>query len=105
MRVLIAGDFCPSERVSQMIENSDYSTIFSDVSNLIKEYEVDYSIVNFECPIVLSNANPTSGFIMDNCAIITSQNKFFCRFKKSAHGLTVSNNVYIQGLLTMDAEI
>lgn len=53
---------------------------------------------------VLSNGFATSGFVVDNCVVVTSQNKFYCRSNKNSHGLTLSNNVFTQGLLTMDAE-
>lgn len=46
MKVLVAGDFCPQNRVSDSIRNKSYS-LFSNKFNK----ESDYAIVNLECPI------------------------------------------------------
>lgn len=54
--ILIAGDFCPKDRVASMIENSQGEAILSDVSSTIKN--ADFSIVNFECPVVTTPAQP-----------------------------------------------
>lgn len=56
MKVLIAGDFCDNGRVTSLIANGDYSTIFSEVKPIIES--VDYSLVNFEFPIVEGNGSP-----------------------------------------------
>lgn len=50
MEVLIAGDFCPQERVAVKFRERN----FSDVLGYVKEKisKVDYSIVNYECPII-----------------------------------------------------
>lgn len=57
-RIIIAGDFCPRERIQTLIEEQNYNEIFDD----IKKYtsEADYSVVNLEAPIVKDNANPIS---------------------------------------------
>lgn len=49
MKVLIAGDFCPMNRVANMIESGCYESLFSNVKPVVEH--CDYSIVNFECPI------------------------------------------------------
>ena len=56
MRVLIGGDYCPRYRLENIIENEDYNKVFSEVRDLTAKS--DYSIVNFECPIVLGEAMP-----------------------------------------------
>lgn len=55
-KIIIAGDFCPRERVQQLIDAKDYAKIFGDV----KKYtaNADYSIVNLEAPIVIGPAKP-----------------------------------------------
>lgn len=53
MNVLIAGDFCPQDRVSRMIETGQGKEVFSEIKEYISE--VDYSILNLECPIVENN--------------------------------------------------
>lgn len=56
MKILIAGDFCPRDRVASLFEEKKYGIVLDDVQNLISSS--DYSIVNFECPVVSSNAKP-----------------------------------------------
>ncbi len=56
MRILIAGDYCPRYRGSEIIEKKDFALAFDEVKDLVKT--VDYSIVNFECPIVTRDAKP-----------------------------------------------
>ena len=55
MKVLIAGDFCPRDRISQMLERADYS-FFEEVKEVVGH--ADYSIVNFECPVVEGDVEP-----------------------------------------------
>lgn len=56
MKVLIAGDFCPRGRVSPIFETGDFSQVLSDVRKITSG--IDYSVVNFECPIVSEDAKP-----------------------------------------------
>lgn len=53
--ILIAGDFYPTNRVSESFENNNFSAL-----NSIKELcsKVDYSVVNFEGVIVDENSTP-----------------------------------------------
>lgn len=55
-KVLIAGDFCSHGRVETLIEKEKYSDIFGTIRPLIES--ADYSIVNFECAVVLDKAKP-----------------------------------------------
>lgn len=56
MKILITGDFCPSNRVAEAFEKEDYASVLSEVQSIT--VEADYSIVNLECPIVAGNASP-----------------------------------------------
>lgn len=56
MNILIAGDFCPQLRVAEAFEREDYSSVLSEVLTVTRE--ADYSIVNFECPVVSGGAKP-----------------------------------------------
>lgn len=56
MKILIAGDFCPQLRVAEAFEREDYSSVFSEVQTVTQE--ADYSIVNFECPVVSGTVKP-----------------------------------------------
>ncbi|QIG90346.1 CapA family protein [Chryseobacterium sp. POL2] len=53
MKILIAGDYCPIGRNAQIIEKEEYVSLFNGFENLTKQ--VDYSIVNLECPITVFN--------------------------------------------------
>lgn len=56
MKILVAGDFCPLYRVKKLFENGDFSSVLGEVTSLTKS--VDYSIVNFECPVCNEGLNP-----------------------------------------------
>lgn len=56
MRILIAGDYCPQFRVASLFEQSNYGAVLDSVKDIIKR--VDYSIVNFECPIIMGGETP-----------------------------------------------
>lgn len=52
MKILIAGDYCPQDRVAKLIEEDRSDIVFSSVKPFVKES--DYSLVNFECAVVES---------------------------------------------------
>ena len=56
MKILVAGDFCPRERVEVYADAENYSAVLSEAKTVVEKY--DYSIVNFECPVVTENAKP-----------------------------------------------
>ena len=56
IKLLIAGDFCPQDRVAQYIEKGDYNSIFDEVKACTSQ--MDYSIVNLEAPVISSIAKP-----------------------------------------------
>ena len=56
MKVLIAGDYCPVERVAKRIDKGDFASVFSSAKTVVEQS--DYSIVNLECPVCTSNAKP-----------------------------------------------
>lgn len=56
IRMLIAGDFCPQDRVATLIEQDDYASVFGDISEYTKQ--ADYSIVNLEAPVVETKVKP-----------------------------------------------
>ncbi|MBQ3173814.1 MAG: CapA family protein, partial [Alistipes sp.] len=55
MRILVAGDFCPTYRIQTAIDKQDYSA-FDNITQVTGN--VDYSIVNLECPIVIDGGKP-----------------------------------------------
>lgn len=56
IKILICGDYCPRDRVQDLIESENYKEIFGEVLNYTSK--VDYSIINLEAPVVESQANP-----------------------------------------------
>lgn len=58
MKVLVAGDFCQKNRVDDAVKSKRFGELFDEIKPIVEE--ADYSIVNFEFPIVLdsSRANP-----------------------------------------------
>lgn len=57
MKVIIAGDFAPKHRLAKQVEERKFQKIFPDnLVNLIKS--ADYSLVNFESPIVEKDFKP-----------------------------------------------
>lgn len=58
MRLLVAGDYCPQCRVVEKYESGDYSSVLGVVKEIIAD--VDYSILNFECPVTDGEGKPIS---------------------------------------------
>ena len=50
MKILVAGDFCPSYRINDFLQKNNFKGLFANIC-LVTE-QADYSIVNFEFPIV-----------------------------------------------------
>ncbi|MCF2660296.1 CapA family protein [Parabacteroides distasonis] len=50
-KILIAGDFCQEYRVDGIVKEKRFGELFDEVKPIIES--VDYSIVNFEFPIIL----------------------------------------------------
>lgn len=49
MKILICGDYCPHGRVVPMLSQGAYDYVLKDVRTVTSE--VDYAIVNLECPV------------------------------------------------------
>ena len=56
MKIFIAGDFCSRERVAAAFGASDFASVLGEVLDVTSG--ADYSIVNFECPVVMGSAAP-----------------------------------------------
>lgn len=56
MKILIAGDYCPRYRVEPILDSGNYSTVFGEVKPIVSK--ADYSIVNFECPVIAGEETP-----------------------------------------------
>lgn len=56
MKILIAGDFCPRQRIAECFKNNDFESVLGSVKPVIQS--ADYSIVNFECPVCNGGEKP-----------------------------------------------
>lgn len=56
MNILIAGDFCPQNRVSELFDRGNYDRVLGNVRCITSKS--DYSIVNLECPITIGGERP-----------------------------------------------
>lgn len=56
MKLLIAGDFVPRNRLAPLVANENFEAIFGDIRKLVMS--VDYSVVNFESPVVEDGDTP-----------------------------------------------
>ena len=50
IKIFISGDFAPINRVSDIINQGKYDSLYNDILPLIKE--ADISITNLECPLI-----------------------------------------------------
>lgn len=60
MKVLVAGDFCPRDRVINKFRMNQYEDVLGEVSRIVSCH--DYAIVNEECPILDNKARPITKF-------------------------------------------
>lgn len=89
MKIVIAGDYAPiTPRIIEQIDNTKYEEMFPiDLVSEIKD--VDYSIVNFECPIADEDSKP----IEKNGPALKCSPKSVDAIKYSGfQGVTLANN-------------
>lgn len=58
MKLMIAGDFAPTYRISELINQSQFEDCLGKISQIVKT--ADYAIVNLESPILFSKASSIS---------------------------------------------
>ncbi len=56
MKVLIAGDFCPNNKLTKLFDSRNFVAVLGDIKDIVDK--TDYSIVNFECPVSNSGNSP-----------------------------------------------
>lgn len=56
MKVLIAGDFCPQNRVEKLFQSKQFNKVLGEVKPIVEQ--VDYAIVNLECPVCQGEERP-----------------------------------------------
>ena len=86
-KIVIAGDFCPQNRVADLVNKGSFNELYNSVRPVIES--ADYSIVNFECPIAGNNAQPIvkCGPLL-KCSPKSIQAIKYCGFK----AVTLANN-------------
>lgn len=85
--ILIAGDFCPRDRVSDLINKGQTAGILQDAENAI--HNVDYAIVNLESPV----ANESNTPILKCGPNLMCTSKSLCFLKKTGFNMvTLANN-------------
>ncbi|SDH45550.1 capsule synthesis protein PGA_cap [Myroides phaeus] len=87
MKIFFSGDFCPNNRVRDLINNEDVSQIFGNLKEVLDS--VDYSVVNLECPI-----EPENKIAINKVGPALSTNEKAIRVLKEAgfNLLTLANN-------------
>lgn len=87
MKVVVAGDFCPRDRVAKNIECDNWTNVLNDVKPVT--LSADLSIVNLECPIVKDKDTP----IVKKGPILKCVPESLAMIKDSGFGLvTLANN-------------
>lgn len=86
MKILIAGDFVPQNRIANQTNNGDYSCL-NEVKPIIQS--VDYAIVNFESPVVGHNAKPIDKTGPNLCCI---EKAMECVAQAGFDCVTLANN-------------
>ncbi len=56
MNIIIAGDYCPRDRVAKALDEKHYDAVLGDIHEALND--ADYSIVNLECPVVYFDTKP-----------------------------------------------
>lgn len=56
IKIIFGGDYCPSGRVTELIESGKFENVFGEIIPFLKSS--NYSILNFECPVVIDKAEP-----------------------------------------------
>ena len=56
VQIIIAGDFCPKDRVADLLNEEKYSEVLGEVKTIVEG--ADYALVNLEAPIVKGEAIP-----------------------------------------------
>lgn len=56
MKILVAGDFRPNSTIAELFEKNDFKSILGGITSITNQ--ADYSIINFESPIVIRETSP-----------------------------------------------
>lgn len=91
VNILISGDFCPSERLFNLVNNEEKNySIFNDISNVLNN--VDYRILNLEAPIVDEKDTLTKKIKKYGPNLFCNENVIFFLMKYNINLVTLANN-------------
>lgn len=107
MKILIAGDFVPQERVLKRIYEKDYYSVFEELKPYIET--CDYSILNLEAPIVskstmaepIHKVGPSLSVPVETAYVIRDAG-FNCVTLANNHILDFGGNVLLDTLRILD---
>jgi poly-gamma-glutamate synthesis protein (capsule biosynthesis protein) len=51
IKILITGDFCPHNRIEELVLRSDYKSVYNDFLNVFRGNDIN--ITNLECPLIM----------------------------------------------------
>ncbi len=87
MKIIVAGDFCPNERVVPLFQKENFESVLGSVKETVSS--ADYSIVNLECPVCYGSERP-----IEKCgAILCCSEKGIMAVKWAGFkGVTLANN-------------
>lgn len=87
MNIIIAGDFCPCNRVSELVEDGKFEEVAGEIKPFVDS--CDYALVNLECPIVSDRCVP----IKKNGPCLRTTEKALSLLSYSGFkGVTLANN-------------
>ena len=107
MRVLIVGDFCPRDRVSDFFERGDFESVLGSVKPFVSR--ADYAMANLECPIATQDERP----IVKQGPTLKSSSKaidalrwagFSCVTLANNHFLDYGETAVEETLLSLDSQ-
>lgn len=58
IKIIIGGDFCPQNRVLDLIEKHQFENVFGELVSILRG--VDFKILNLEAPVINNNIRPIS---------------------------------------------
>lgn len=87
MKIVVAGDFCPNERVVPLLQRGNFEVVFGSIRETVSG--ADYSIVNFECPVCFGSERPIEKCGANLCC---SENGIKAVKWAGFKGVTLANN-------------
>lgn len=90
MRIIIAGDICPQNRIADLFENDDFGTVLGNVKKIVSNS--DFSVVNLECPILEGEGVPID---KSGPSLKCSQKSINAIQWSGFDGVTLANNHFL----------